>query len=158
MAHTITGISIGTRTIGIAVISNGTLVDWQVKSFKGTMNQQKLHMISGAILKLIHRYDCTEAVFKLPNKAQSYISITMLKKHLMKALTRHNISLHFYYLCDIKSKIHPQICNKHQLTTWAVTHYTELRFIYLKQQRLRNPYYMKIFEAVIVLHIHIHGT
>lgn len=158
MAHSTIGISIGTRTIGIAVISNNHLVDWQVKSFKGKMNQQKLYMISGALLSLIAQYDCTEAVFKLPDKPQSYINIIVLKKHLVKAFTRRTISLHFYCLSDIKSRIHPPIHNKQQLTTWAVAHYKELRFVHFKQKRSKTSYYSKLFEAVSVLHIHIHST
>jgi hypothetical protein len=156
MAQSIIGISIGTRSIGIALIRNGQLLDWQVKSFKGKMNQQKLYMISGAVLKLTREYHSAEVVFRMPDKSQIYTNITLLKKHLTKALTAHKVAIHFYSLADIKSALGPTVCNKQKLLEWGADTYRQLKVIYLKEQKNKNSYYIKIFEAVAVLHIHIH--
>jgi RNase H-fold protein (predicted Holliday junction resolvase) len=156
MAQSIIGISIGTRSIGIAVIRKGQLLDWQMKSFKGRMNQQKLYMISGAVLKLMREYNSSEVVFKMPDKSQAYTNIALLKKHLTKSLTAHKDSIYFYSLSDIKSSLDVSIRNKQRLLEWGASNYRQLKIVYLKELKNKNSYYIKLFEAVAVLHIHIH--
>ena len=105
MLQNMLGISIGTRSIGIAVIRRGHLLDWQVKSFKGKMNQQKLYMISGAVLKLIRENSSKEVILKMPHKSHIYTNVELLKKHLTKSLATHKIPVHTYSLSDIKTAL-----------------------------------------------------
>ncbi len=152
------GISIGTRTAGIVIVRGGHLIDWQVKSFKGKMNEQKLHMISGAIMKLLKEYDIKEVAMKIPHKAQSHTNVALLKKHLLKTIGSHNIPIHCYSLCDLKSSLHVSVSNKQELLEWGVGRFKELRFVYAKELKNKNSgYYIKIFEATAAVYIHIHG-
>lgn len=155
MAQSIIGISLGTRTMGVAIMRNRHLLDWQIKTFKGVMNQQKLYMISGAILKLIKDYDAKEITIKMPHKADTHKNITTLNRHLTNILTAHNIAMHYYTLEDIKAAL--GVGNKQELLTWATNgKYKELRFVYAKEQTSKNSYHIKLFEAVAALHTHIH--
>lgn len=158
MPQNMLGISIGTRSVGIAIFRKKQLVDWQVKSFKGKMNEQKPYMISGAILKLLREYECNEVVLRVPNKAHCYKNIILLKKHLSKSIANRKIPIHCYSLVDIKKGLDVSIRNKKELLDWAVNRYIQLRFVYEKEQKNKNSYYIKLFEAVAVLHIHIHRT
>lgn len=158
MPQNMLGISIGTRSVGIAVFRKGHLVEWQVKSFKGKMNEQKPYMISGAILKLVREYDCKEVVIRMPNKAHNYENVILLKKHLSKSLTNRRIPIYWYSLSDIKEGLDISICNKQELLDWTANNYTQLRLVYAKEKKNKNSYYVKLFEAVAALHIHIHRT
>ena len=158
MLQNMLGISIGTRSIGTAVIRKGHLLDWQVKSYKGKMNQQKLHMISGSVLKLFRNYCCNEVVIKVPDKAHTYGNIVLLKKHLTKYFNTRNIQIHYYTLSDIKASLQVPVGNKQDLLQWAVERYIELQIVYRKEMSNKNSYYIKLFEAVAVLHIHIYKT
>lgn len=156
MDQSIIGISIGTRSIGIALIRERQLLDWQVKSFKGKMNQQKLYMISGAVLNLMRKYNSTEVVFKMPDRSQVYENVALLKKHLTKSLMSHNVVIYFYSLTDIKTALGVSIYNKQKLLEWGAGTYKQLKVTYVKELKNKNSYYIKLFEAVAVLHIHIH--
>ena len=54
--NTILGISPGTRFIGIAILADGKLVNWQVRSFPGEWSDEKLRVILAAIDTVIVRY------------------------------------------------------------------------------------------------------
>ncbi len=150
------GISIGTRSIGIAVFEKRRLEEWQIKSFKEKMSTGKLWMISDSVLKLMQDYGCTEVVFKTPNKCQTYTNVALLKKHLIKTLTEYNYSVYFYSISEIKTALGVSIKNKKKLLEWSVRTYKNLEKAYEKEQEIKNCYYIKLFEAVAVLHVHIH--
>lgn len=119
MLQGIIGISLGTRSIGIVVIRKGQLVNWQVKSFREKMNQQKLHMISGAVLKFIRENNSNTVILKMPHRDHTYATISLLKKHLLKSLITHGISVHVYSLSDIKAGLDISIFNKQDLLKWG---------------------------------------
>ncbi|OQP64753.1 hypothetical protein A3860_18515 [Niastella vici] len=150
------GISIGTRSIGVAVFEKGHLLEWQVKSFKEKMSTEKLRMISDSVLKLMKDYGCTEVIFKTPYECQTYTNLAMLKKHLVKTLTTCNYSVHFYSISEIKAALGDSIKNKQKLIEWGARTYKQLGAAYEKERKIKNCYYTKLFEAVAVLHVHIH--
>jgi len=156
--HAILGISLGSRSLGIAVMRNGKLLDWQVKSFAEAMAPQKLHMITGAVMRVVKEYDVGSVSIKLPVAFEMHTNLVALKRHLFKVLAAWSIPIHSYPLSDIKRALGDAVCNKEQLATCIATLYPELRFVYLKEQQARNPYYRKLFEAVAVLHIRITST
>lgn len=158
MPQNIIGISLGTRTTGIVIVRGGHLIDWQVKSFKGKMNRQKLFMISGAVIKLLQEYDTTEIIMKIPDKAYSYTNVVSLKKHLEKVFASRKIPIHCYTLTDIKTSLGVSISNKEQLLDWGAKQFKELRRVYAIEQRNANPYYIKLFEALAAIFIHINST
>lgn len=152
------GISLGSRSIGIALMRNGKLVDWQVKSFTDAMNEQKLHFIAGSLMKVVREHGVASVVLKLPLAYEVHINIVTLKKHLLKAFNAKDITVECCTLRDIKTALSKTVCNKQELATCMVALYPELRFVYLQEQKARNCYYLKLFEAVAALHIHIHRT
>lgn len=156
--HATLGISLGSRSIGIAVMRNERLIDWQIKSFADAMNEQKLHIITGSILKLIRDNDIASLVLKLPLSLELHANLVALKKHLLKTCAAKGIAVTCYTLSYIKAFVGERVCNKQDLATCMVTLYPELRFVYMKEQHARNSYYLKLFEAVAALHVYIHRT
>ncbi len=148
------GISLGVRSLGIAVLRNGCLVDWQMKSFSDAMSQQKLHVITGTVLKIVKGYGVASVVLKLPLALDTHPTLIALKRHLLKALAARSIIVHCYTLADIKASLGVAVCNKQELAAAIVTLYPELRFVYHREKGLKNRYYIKLFEAVAVLSIH----
>lgn len=158
LQHSILGISLGSRSIGIAVMRNERLIDWQIKSFADAMNEQKLHIITGSIVRLIRDNDIASLVLKLPLSLELHANLVALKKHLLKTCASKGIAVTSYTLSDIKALVGEGVCNKQELAACMVTQYPELRFVYMKEQHARNSYYLKLFEAVAVLHIHTRNT
>ena len=155
MEHDISlGISLGSRFLGLAIMHNQELIDWQVRSFSDAMSEQKIHMICGAILRIVTSYGITLIVLKEPLALDIHDNLLALKRHLLKLLNDRDIPVHCLSLAQIKERLQPGITNKQQLATCVTSLYPQLRFIYLKEQQIKNPYYLKIFEAVAALHVY----
>jgi hypothetical protein len=150
------GISIGTRSIGVAIFNKGDLEEWQIKSFKKRMSTEKLYKISDSVLKFIRDYECTEVVFKMPNKCKTHTNVSLLKEYLVKTLTEYNYSIYFYSISEIKASVGVPIKNKAKLLEWGVKTYKELSKTYKQEQKIKHGYHVKLFEAVAALHVHIH--
>lgn len=60
----ILGISPGTRAMGWAVLSDGELVDWGVKNFKGKWAKKKENKILNTFEKLLHEYHISKVAMK----------------------------------------------------------------------------------------------
>ncbi len=147
--HQITlGISLGTRTIGYAVLQNQELYDWGVKSFKEKWSDQKIQHILKAMERIIVEHEVTNASIKIPRQTETYKSIIELQNALSDIFKHHSINVYtsslnnlkLWYSIDEKSP-------KSSLEEYVLAHYPVL----CKKQYLSDAghkYYMKLYEAL----------
>ncbi len=143
---TIIGISLGTRSIGIAVLKDGELLDWKVHSFKGYWSKSKCSLIAGTIAKHIKLYRPDAIALKTPAEARPSRNLRRLVSILSKQITRQQLPLYCYTLTDLKTCFG---CDNRQMLIVSLTsRFPELTYTCRKVLRYRNGYYDKAFEAV----------
>jgi len=154
----ILGISLGTRTIGMAMIVNGELVDWYVKAFKGAWSEQKKELILDTIDRMIERY--TAGAFaitlkglavKIPNAMDRHSAVLDLHKDINFLAQGKDIATETFSIRSLK--VFCDVRNKKELRATVFKLYPELKNEFNKDVQNRNAYYIKLFEAVLAAHV-----
>ena len=155
MATTILGISPGTRNIGIAVIENNELLEWQVINFKHRCNIKKLHIIVRTIESLCEHFNVTSVGMKQPVLFRSSKDLKNLTYFMERMLKKNKLLYAKYTLTELK--VHS--CKtgrqtKSELMECIVEKYPILRKLYLKERNSQRPYYQKMFEAIAAANLY----
>lgn len=148
---TILGISLGTRRCGLALIQNGTLVDWKVKSYDGRLSENKLIRIVLSFEKLIQRHGVKRIGVKVPGHIKT-LAIDYLVRALNKICTKKDISLCIISIEDLKSNESLDVSNKESYMEFLSTRFPELTPLLKRHKKLKTEYYFKVFEAVGTAH------
>jgi len=102
---TIIGISIGSRTIGLAMITKDELCDWQLLSFKTKWSQEKKEEILEKLLSYMTASKAAQVVIKVPSYVYISPSTIDIVQSLENALIHLSIPHKKYSLHDINSLI-----------------------------------------------------
>jgi RNase H-fold protein (predicted Holliday junction resolvase) len=148
-AQTALGISLGTRSLGLAVMESGELVEWKVKSFKERWSGEKRTAILSSVWQLCDYYDVCLLVVKKINPLHSSPQLDRLMRTLIRESKRHGVKVKLLSLAELdydlrskkkqtKANVAEQVAEKHP----------ELRAEYLKERNRQREYYTKMFEAV----------
>ena len=150
----ILGISPGTRTMGLAVIRNGELIEWQVKTFKGTWSKDKLKHILGAIRKICDYFDVNAITLKKVDPIRSSAQLELLTDHLTAWTKKNTMRVATYSIHDLNAYTGRKQRNLHHAISEHVLEiYPALRQEYMKERNNECEYYSKMFEAVLCAHI-----
>lgn len=149
MATTILGISPGTRIMGLGVVQNGELMEWQVKSFKGSWSKEKLKLILETIENLCDHFQVTDVALKVVSPLHSSKNLLVLTDRISELAKKNKVRLYKFTMQDIKRKAGDQRKNSMNDLMESITHkYPVLKREYLKERNNLNPYYLKMFEAI----------
>jgi RNase H-fold protein (predicted Holliday junction resolvase) len=151
MAKTICvlGISLGTRALGFAVLKENKLIDWHIKSFKEAWSKHKETVILKTIEKIIKEYQVNCVAIKSLPQTKPNRNINRLLRKLEIAILKKSFSVHEYSIDRLK--LLQQVPGKSKLALMhhVVLQYPSLKYLYHKELNNRNPYHLKIFEAVL---------
>lgn len=147
---TILGINQGTRYMGLAVISGTVLRDWKVKTLKGRWSKAKLKHAVRMIQRIIDHYQPAAIALKRLNPCRSSRSLRTLTANICKIAKTNRIKISEFSISDLRRHHSGEqtVRNKKQLAEILASHYPDLYFELEKEKRNRNPYYMRMFEAV----------
>lgn len=154
MVMIILGISLGTRILGLGVIRNGELVEWQVKCFKGSWSNDKLSSIIGNIQSLCDHFKISDMALKVVSPLRSSKNLLTLTKEIIEITEKDKIRLSKFTTQDLKLRAGPR--EKHSmndLLEFVMEKYPVLKREYIKERNNLNPYYLKMFEAIAAAHI-----
>ncbi|MBK6484068.1 MAG: hypothetical protein IPG01_13285 [Chitinophagaceae bacterium] len=149
MALTILGISPGTRIMGLGAIRNGELLEWQVKTFKGSWSKEKLNVIMETIVSLCDHYQVTDLALKIVSPLRSSKNLVILTNRISEMAEKNKIHLSRFTVHDLKLKAGPN--SKHSvddMMEFITEKYPVLKREYIKERNNLNPYYLKMFEAI----------
>lgn len=150
MATTILGISPGTRIMGLGVIRNGELVEWQVKSFKGSWSKEKLSLIAETIGSLCDHFQVTDMALKVVSPLRSSRNLLTLTNQITELAKKHKIRVYRFTVQDLRLKT--GLRGKRsidELMEQITQKYPVLKREYTKERNNLNPYYLKMFEAIV---------
>ena len=148
----ILGISIGTRTSGIAILNDGQLRAWNTLSFKDTWSERKGQHIIGKYEKYLKQHNVTVVVLKVPRLSHHTDAILTLLKKLESIIGYHGCMVEYKTQADIKTAI-PEIKNWKDVVEHTTALYPQLLNQKTRELSNRNNYHDKMFEAVLVAHL-----
>ncbi len=148
---TILGLSLGTSTLGLAVLRDTKLLEYRTKQFRGTWSKWKLHIIMRVLKWYCLRYSVTALAIKYPLQYSPYIH--ELSKAIKQFAKQYDITIYTLSIHDLKSVATDMAKNKEDVMKCAVSLYPELLTYATKARLCRNPYYTKLFEAVLAAHV-----
>ena len=139
----------------MAMIVNGELVDWYVKAFKGVWSEQKKELILDTIDRMLDRYSIEAFAIKVPNAIHRHAEVQELHRDINFLAQQKKIKTETLSIKSLK-RVFTEARNKKNLGKIAVGLYPELQEEFTKEAANRNPYYTKLFEAVLSAHILSH--
>lgn len=149
----ILGISPGTRTCGFAVVRDGEVKKWSVKSYKEKWSDGKLIGILYSISQLINRHKIQDIALKMPDAVPRSLGYAQLIGALNALFETRGINARYYALSDIAGVHAPgEKINRKTLFGRIADRHTELQQLYRKEAKSSKPYYDKVFEAVGATH------
>lgn len=144
---TILGISVGTWQCGVALIRNGTLVDWKAKSYRGKWSESKLSRIIRSLEKVIDRNGVKKIGCKVALQIKTY-KIDSIVAALKEIAKQRDISFYITYIGELKANEHVQISNKEVYAEHLSTLYPELTPMFRRHKKVKTEYYLRVFEAI----------
>lgn len=148
VGNTILGISPGTRYIGVAVLRNGDLHDWKVKSYKGTWSDEKLEKAVGYIEKLIISHVISHIACKVPHDSRSSNGVNAIIEKIKEVALEYKIKFELYTIDDLKNLFKMHFANRYILSEHVTRRYPELTSIFLRERMNKHKYHIRVFEAL----------
>jgi RNase H-fold protein (predicted Holliday junction resolvase) len=148
----ILGASIGTRAIGLAILKDGEVVDWHIKTFKQGWSTQKLRIIIAFIDKVIQLDNISAIAIKTPCEFSRGNNMRILLRQFEKVIVKRGLSIRKYTNETLKRYSDFNLANKQSVMIHMVQLYPCMRQWYKREIQNRNPYYLKIFEGLLAAH------
>ncbi|MEW6060796.1 MAG: hypothetical protein AB1600_02535 [Bacteroidota bacterium] len=141
--HKILAVNPGSRYVGIAVFLGTELRDWAVKVIK---NEKK---IGDIISHYIHQYGITHCAVKRLHPSRTSKVLNQAVALLKNYVNTHIGCLYEYSIDDVKKNLVPnEKTNKKRLMDEIVVRYPFLQNDLNREGRNKNPYLIRMFEAV----------
>lgn len=146
---TILAINPGTKYLALAVFKNTELREWQIKTFKGKWSAEKMKDILAAIADFIIQYQIDALAIKRLHPSRSSANLNRLVSEI-KGLVKGRCLL----VCERSIRnLERYFClggrrNKRRMAEAVVLEYPVLFNEFEKEKHHKNPYYLRLFEAV----------
>lgn len=139
----------GSRYLGIAAFRGPELLDWGVKVITGKTPTEKLKTARTIIVALIGQYVPNVLVIKELHPSRSSRQLDGLVRQLKSLSERRGIKLREYSIQDVKAALCPDArSNKRKLANILAAMYPALTYDLEQETQNRNPYRVRMFEAV----------
>ena len=147
------GISLGTRTTGIAIVSGKELLDCRTLIVRTPATTTH----TSTLAHYIKQYKILVIVIKLPPVSHITERLTVLLKSILKLFEYHGCMVQYKDMKAIK-RTTSSITNQHSLIKFATQTFPVLTSLQDKEASNRNKYHHKLFEAVVIAHLQSHST
>ena len=129
-------------------------MQYDIKSFQGVWSQKKLYSIITVIHVYIERYRVTQVSIKIPDVLPVSLGFTQLVGSLNALCERTGIKPRYHTFSEVKGRhIGNAKHNSANLITAIIEKHPELMPEYRREQKNKEAYYYKMFEAVAVAHM-----
>jgi len=153
----ILGINPGTRYLGIAFFEGGELLDWGVKVIKGKWSKQKMRKAIGIVSELLKRYEPNVIAIKKLHPSRSSRNLSRLVDWIARLARRKRLRLCRYSIGELEYFICPdEKTNRRRLADLVTSAYPVLCHELQKEKSHKNPYHIRMFEAVALCTICFH--
>jgi len=149
----ILGISLGTRESGIALLSHGQLIHWQMHSFHEPWSNDKLNDILKRYDRYITQFRIQHVVIKIPPATHHTKALLSLLKKVTELVQYRGCIVACQTKADIKALV-PEVTNTETLMEYVTRQYPILLPEQVQELKSRQKYHIKMFEAVLAAHVY----
>ncbi len=151
----ILGISTNTRLLGLAILKQGSLVEYKVHLHKSSWSPSKAKEIITKLEPCVRQYCIKSCVLSTPNAYHQTEAYKSLVSCIRSYFKEKNIPVYAKESKTVHSLYSPeQKKTKKVLMKLLTEQYPQLTYCYRKEVRNKNKYYIKLFEAVAVATLH----
>jgi len=145
----IIGINPGTRYLGLAIFEDWNLIDWRIRTLGGKWSINKIDKVISVIKEYIELYDLNMIALKKLHPSRSSKNLRKLVDRIKSLAARKRIKVYQYSIKEIEGiLLAEERHNKKLLAQKMASDYPFLIHELEKEQAHKNPYRMKMFEAV----------
>ncbi len=142
------GISPGTRTVGIAVLQETTLIHYELLSFPQKWSAIKKQEILQRISLYLTRYGITQVAIKIPDELPISTAYIQVVSDLNTMCDARGMTPTYFTLSELKQGYLPDAqVKKETLIRYITKLYPDLH-IYTRKESKDRKYYDKVYEAV----------
>jgi Holliday junction resolvasome RuvABC endonuclease subunit len=139
----------GTRYLGLAVFYGQYLKDWRTKALKGPWSKEKLTNTLAIISSWIAQYEPDCLVIKKLHPARSSESLDVLAGKMEELGLKDGLPVRRYSIKELEAFLcHDAPKNKRNLAEAVAANFPELYLELMTERNRKNPYHMRMFEAV----------
>lgn len=143
------GISPGTRSVGFAIIKDGTLIDWGVKLFKQEWSNEKLQKIIGVLDVYVQKYQISTVAIKQHPPFRLSDGLEKLYDQIRDWAKNLNINLRVFTIEELKIFCN-NLTNKDSLVEYIYEKYPEVKKTIERTKNIK--YHIKTIEALAMVH------
>lgn len=145
----ILAINPGSRYIGFAAFRGPELLDWGVRVISAKTPRGRIR-VAGQILKdAIERFQPDTLAVKRLHSSRTSTSLERLTDSIREIARRRKLKIYQYSITELKRTLCPEAkSNKQKLAQEVAAAYPVLSHELQKEMSNRNPYYLRMFEAV----------
>lgn len=148
MARSTLGVSLGSRTTGIAVIKDQALVE----ASSLTLRNKDISIHTPKLEGYIRQYAIDTVVVKTPPVTHLSERLNSLLHQFVHFFTYHGCMVEYKDIKAAKQSL-PDIENKNEAVAHVAQRYPRLMPILAREQNNKQKYHIKMLEAVIIAHI-----
>ena len=145
----ILAINPGSRYLGVASFQQAELRDWGVKVLKGKWSGEKMEMAKKTVSILMDCWRPDVLAIKLLHPARSSRNLKGLVAKVKELSKRRGLKVYQYSIKELEDFFSPkERINKRKLTEIIALQHAELLPELEKERSRKNPYHLRMFEAV----------
>jgi hypothetical protein len=146
---TVLAVNPGTKYLALAVFIGPELRQWQIKVFKGKWSKAKLRKIMRAIAGVIGRFGADDLALKRLHPFRSSRHLNELVFELQNTAWERGLSVQDYSIKELERCFSAgDKLTKAKMAETVVAEYPALFNEWEKERNHKNPYYIRLFEAV----------
>jgi Holliday junction resolvasome RuvABC endonuclease subunit len=146
---TILAINPGSRYIGFAAFQGPDLIDWGVRVVRGKTPKGRIRVATKIVLEATDRFHPQVFAVKDLHQSRSSSALNGLIDSITDLARRRKIRIAAYSIGQLKTALCPEAKgNKRGLAKDITALYPVLAHDFQKEMDNRNPYHLRMFEAV----------
>ena len=153
----IIGINPGTRYLGISVFQDSDLRDWRIKVFQEKWSEHKIKKIKRTILDLMDNYEPNVLAIKKLHPSRSSKNLKFLAAWIRESCKNKGLKILQFSIKELEDFfLLNEKLNKKNLSKEISLEYPELVHQINRENRNKNPYYIRMFESVALASLSFH--
>jgi len=145
----IIGINPGSKYLGIAIFQGSDLRYWGIKVLKGKWSKEKIERAKEIISDFIAQYGLNVLAIKKLHPSRSSKNLNRLVTRIKEFSKRKGLRIYEYSMKDLEKFFSPEEkINKRKMAELVASEYPFLFQVLEKERRNKNPYAIRMFEAI----------
>ncbi len=135
--------------MGLAVFEGSDLKYWGIKVLKGRYSEEKIGKAKAILSDFIGQYEPNVLAIKKLHRSRSSRNLNEFVRKIKQFSRLKGLKIYQYTLKDLENLFSPELrINKRQVAELVVTQYPFLAREFEREERNKNPYFIRMFEAI----------